>query len=514
MSSYELPANADEHVLRRKIDEVEGNLLSLNISNCIVAHPSRLLSLLSRLTNLQVLSCIACPLKPSLLLKALLLSLQNLTRLEFSLVETENDAIEELIEIEHFHEEHIGKHTNLSDVYVEVASETNMKVLVSFLRYCPLLIDIHVYVANCIPSDYVAAWSVAIIESLGEHAIFTLNCESPSTMQSERTQPLDLQTCMDTHGTVVFSKGVNALSYALLSDLATSTKPVFPVEPVVLVAFQSSGLHKELLDAGARYNWSWLQSLCFLLLHTGHHNTVYPVVETRHRTVMRDFFSRLSNIVELNVSCFHFGDGIDITELIPAAVLKRLRALSLAPCALPPNGAVLRLVMDLSNMEDLDIRLHLDGRHGTCRFCAEALTIPPIAASAFHLRSGRLTLSNIPRLTSFDFLGCLQVSHVRFIADHGLRDPNSAYDAFCKAVCSNRNIRSIVIKLPYIDFRRTSFETSLCPGDALECLCLLAARSRLRASEAARIVVRLATNLPSAFYVHIHYVDIDSEAKD
>ncbi|KAH6941169.1 hypothetical protein HPB50_014468 [Hyalomma asiaticum] len=473
MSSYELPANADEHVLRRKIEEAQGNLLSLDISNCIVAHPSALLSLLSTLTNLRCLSCIACPLKPSLLLKRLLLSLQNLSRLEFSLVQAVHDAVKNRVEIEHFHEELIGKHSSISEIYVEVANEANMRLLLSFLRYCPLVTDIHIYAANCIPSDHVTPWCFAIMQSLGQLVMFTLNGEAQFTMQSELAQPLDLRSCMDTLGTVVFNKSAKALSYAALRDLATSPRPVHPVEPVVLVAVQSSGLHKELLDASSRYHWRWLQSLCFVLVHSGHHETAYPVVSARYRTILQDFFSRLTDIVELNLSCFHFGDGIDITELIPAAVLQRLRALSLPPCALPPPGAVLQLVMDLSHMEDLDIRLHMDGRHRSCLFCDEALTIPPEAASAFRLSSGRFTLSNVPQLTSFNFLGCIRVSHVRFIGDHGFRDPNKAYNAFCKAICSNDNIRSIVIKLPYICFRARSFETSLCPANALERLCIL-----------------------------------------
>lgn len=64
-SHYELPANASEDILRLKIDEVKGKLLSLSMSNCIVAQPEGLLSLLPRLQHLRYLSCVACPLKPS-----------------------------------------------------------------------------------------------------------------------------------------------------------------------------------------------------------------------------------------------------------------------------------------------------------------------------------------------------------------------------------------------------------------------------------------------------------------
>ncbi|KAH6941318.1 hypothetical protein HPB50_016248 [Hyalomma asiaticum] len=459
MSSYELPANADEHVLRRKIEEAQGNLLSLDISNCIVAHPSALL---------------------------LLLSLQNLSRLEFSLVQAVHDAVKNRVEIEHFHEELIGKHSSISEMYVEVANEANMRLLLSFLRYCPLVTDIHIYAANCIPSDHVTPWCFAIMQSLEQLVMFTLNGEAQFTMQSELAQPPRLA---ELYG----HSCAKALSYAALRDLATSPRPVHPVEPVVLVAVQSSGLHKELLDASSRYHWRWLQSLCFVLVHSGHHETAYPVVSARYRAILQDFFSRLTDIVELNLSCFHFGDGIDITELNSRGCTAKAPRVVTAP-----------LVMDLGNMEDLDIRLHMDGRHRSCLFCDEALTIPPEAASAFRLSSGRFT----PEQCSTPHF--LQLPRVH----SGIPHPNKAYNAFCKAICSNDNIRSIVIKLPYICFRARSFETSLCPANALERLCILPTNCSLKGSEAAAVVARLASNLPSAFYVHIHYVDFDSKENE
>ncbi|KAL1485668.1 hypothetical protein MTO96_047259 [Rhipicephalus appendiculatus] len=107
MSSYELPANASSDELARKITEVRGNLHSLNISNCIVAVPAFLLSLASDLPNLQNLSCIACPLKATLLMERLLSSLQNVTQLQFSLVDAKDDAKEELFKMRH-----LGEHAS------------------------------------------------------------------------------------------------------------------------------------------------------------------------------------------------------------------------------------------------------------------------------------------------------------------------------------------------------------------------------------------------------------------
>ncbi|KAL1416103.1 hypothetical protein MTO96_028234 [Rhipicephalus appendiculatus] len=58
----------------------------------------------------------------------------------------------------------------------------------------------------------------------------------------------------------------------------------------------------------------------------------YPTVGAPHNDVLRRFFGRLCNIVELNVSSLHFDDGIDFTVLLDTPTLLRLRALSLAAC--------------------------------------------------------------------------------------------------------------------------------------------------------------------------------------
>ncbi|KAH6941464.1 hypothetical protein HPB50_018356 [Hyalomma asiaticum] len=378
MSSYELPVNANEEVLTHKVKEMEGNLRSLNISNCIVACPSSLLWILSSLKYLRTLSCIACPLQPSLLLDSLLKSLRNLVRLEFSLVEAGVDATAETMEIWDSSNLHWGKKTNLREMYVEVMNDDNMKLLQEFVKYCPRLKDIHIYVSGYIRAHDGTIACLSIAEGLGELAMFTLSCEVPCMTQRElSTQPLDLWDCMQIHGNVVFRKSPKALSYALLRDLATSPRTALPLDPAVLVVVESPDLERQLLDAGLRYNWSELQSLCLLMFARELQGAVYPTVGVEHTTVLCEFFARLSNLVELNVRSFHFGDGVDFTELMPTATLQRLRALSLPPCGLRQRGAVRRLALGLGDVEELDIRLNIDGRHNICLFCDDELAIEP-----------------------------------------------------------------------------------------------------------------------------------------
>ncbi|XP_037287764.2 uncharacterized protein LOC119180734 [Rhipicephalus microplus] len=507
MSSYELPANACEDVLRGKIVTAQGYLRSLNLSNCIVAEPASLLSLVSDVKSLQTLSCIACPLKASLLLDRLLNSLPKVTQLQFSLVDTEDGAKEELLKIKHLKNVQVRKDTMVCKMYVEVAGDHNVQLLRQFLDYCPLLKDLHIHFLHEVSADLCAMTCTTTTENLQNLETFKCTSEALFTTQSAHGEVLDMRYCINLQGNVVFRKRSQGFNCAQLRNLAFLPNAVFPDEPVVLAAFDTPDIGRQFLIAGIQHNWSHIRSLCMLLYARNPERTEYPTISPRHSATLRDFFAALVNLVELNVSSFHFEDGFDITVTLDAPALQRLRALSLPPCGLRPKGAVRRLALGLDDIEDLDIRINLDGRHKRCVSCDNDLTIEPEDASVFVIESGRLTLSNVPNLLSLEFLRRFWVCHVRFIDDSD--KPRFDFRALSNVLCSSRTLRSLVVRMVFIDFTEQSFETFLCPGSALERLCLLT-RTRLPSSRAQMVVEGMASQLPSIFYIHIHYVDLDT----
>ncbi|XP_075731728.1 uncharacterized protein LOC142774712 [Rhipicephalus microplus] len=505
MSSYELPPNASEATLGHKILEVRHNLQSLNISNCIVAIPAFLLSLASELPNLQTLSCVACPLKASILLDRLLRSLQSVTQLDFSLVDVKSHASEEFLKIRVMQSLYAGKETKIRKMYVEVAGKHNMNVLMLFLNYCPHLRELHIHFVHEVRSGLNPATCSGIVRHLLNLEMFTVTCEAPCTAQSDPRQPVDLDFCIDLHGNVVFRKRPPAFNCALMRSLAVTPNQAFPVEPVVVVAVDTPDLG--FFTAGSWDNWNYLRSLCVLLYARRLDQVAYPTVSATHGAAVRQFFGKLLNLVELNVSSFHFGSGVDFTELLATPALQRLRALSLPPCGLRTKGAVRRLAHGLGDVEDLDIRLNLDGRHKCCVSCANQLHIAPADAQVFSLRAGRLTLSNVPYLVSLNFLRSLQVSHVRFIDASDA--PRFDYKALSRALRTNATLRSLVIKIAFINFSQRSFENLLSPARALKHLCLLTT-TKLQAEKAHKVVEAMARQLQSIFYIHIHYVDVET----
>ncbi|KAH7983737.1 hypothetical protein HPB52_014040 [Rhipicephalus sanguineus] len=403
-SSYELPANATDDVLRHKIDEVNGKLLSLNISNCIVAQPDRLLY-----------------------------------------------------------------HDMKTSVMSAVEHLRNLKVLKT-------------------------------------------TCEAQSAMQSSRpaaiaSLPLDLQCCYGMQANMVYQNTWKGFNYAAIRLLRQSTNPVLPHEPVVLVAFDRADFDLSLPFVGRTCKWSDLQTLCILHFSGQENERVYPTVGATHKAALRNFFGRLCNIIELNVNSLHFDDGIDFTELLDTSTLLRLRALSLAPCVLHKSGALRRLALGTSDIEDLDVRLNIDGCHNCCNYCDKELLLDPEDVRAFGVRAGRLTLSNVPNLGSLNFLSSCRVANLRFI-DVSER-PRFNFKALASSVHRSDTLRSLVVKLAAIDLDTESLKNSLCRAEALERVCLLS-KTKLQTSAAERIVGAVAGQLPSILYLHVHYVDIET----
>ncbi|KAL1416968.1 hypothetical protein MTO96_027360 [Rhipicephalus appendiculatus] len=205
-----------------------------------------------------------------------------------------------------------------------------------------------------------------------------------------------------------------------------------------------------LLFAGLSCKWGDLWSLCVLHFFPSLNEATYPTLRATRKGVLREFFGRLSNIVELNVNSMHFDDGVDFRELLATTTLLLLCALSRSPCSLRKSGSARRLAMGLSQMDDLDIRLNMDVRHDRCNYCDRELLLGLQDARAFNATSDRLTLSNMPHLASLDFLKICPVPHLRFIdVSDRLR-----FD-FRALACSIRHgqiLRSLVVKIAHIDF--------------------------------------------------------------
>ncbi|XP_037528248.2 uncharacterized protein LOC119405486 [Rhipicephalus sanguineus] len=313
-------------------------------------------------------------------------------------------------------------------------------------------------------------------------------------MQSSRpaaiaSLPIDLQCCFGMHANMVYQRKWKRFNYAGIRALHLSTSAALPCEPFVLVALNRADFDVSLPILVRSRKWSDLQSLCILHFSRQQNERVYPTVGATHKTALRHFFGRLWNIVELNVNSLHFDDGIDFTELLDTPTLLRLRALSLPPCSLRKSGALHRLALGTSDIDDLDIRLNIDGCHNCCNYCSKELLLDPEDVRAFGVRSGRLTLSNVPNLASLNFLRSCRVANLRHIDVS--EKPRFDFKALASSVHRSDTLRSLVVKLAAINLDTKSLKNSLCPANGLERVCLLS-KTTLQTSAAERIVEAVA----------------------
>ncbi|KAL1443378.1 hypothetical protein MTO96_007466 [Rhipicephalus appendiculatus] len=381
-----------------------------------------------------------------------------------------------------------------------------MKVLGAFVSYCPHVTDFHLHFVHFASvRDGMKAF-VRVAKHLRNLNVFATTCEAPSAMQSSRAAAsLPLQRHIAAN--VVYRTKLHLNNYATMVKLRLWTDPVLPDEPVYLVAINSSNLSVSLACSVRSWKWSDLQSLCIMHVSPYRNDPMYPTVNATHNADLRRFFGKLCNIVELNVNSLHFGDGIDFTELLDTPTLLRLRALSLAPCGLCKSGALHRLALGTGDIEDLDVRLNFEGSHSSCSYCNKELLLDPEDVNAFGVRSGRLTLSNVPNLASLNFLKSCPVANLRFVDVSD--SPRFDFKALASCVHHGDTLRSLVVKLAAIDFDTESLKESLCPAEALERVCLLS-KNKLQTSNAQRVVEDTADQLPSILYLHIHYVDIET----
>ncbi|KAL1416967.1 hypothetical protein MTO96_027359 [Rhipicephalus appendiculatus] len=197
-----MPSNANEDALMLKLDEMRNNLQSLDISNCMVARPRYLLMLLSRPYTLQTLSCISCPLKPSLLMDRLLKTLHNLTDLELSIAK--DDISPEVDKIQNLRNVYKNRNTRIRHLYVEVADIDNIAVLCAFLGYRPLVTHLHIHFGKYVRLRTVLITLACVSEPLRDLDEFKATCEAQSKKQA-RPLPLELQSSFDMAANVVYS---------------------------------------------------------------------------------------------------------------------------------------------------------------------------------------------------------------------------------------------------------------------------------------------------------------------
>ncbi|KAH6943098.1 hypothetical protein HPB50_016002 [Hyalomma asiaticum] len=504
-------------ILDERLKEIGGPsaVKELDLTNCVLVRPDRVFSFIEELTCLQSLRCLSCLLRPRDLLKLLLQRLPHLVEVEFTLV------LESGAETEFWHLHKIRKQGGsaslvpaLRRMYVEVGYDENFQILRMFLRSCPKLDDLHVHFVH---GNF---WK-ALLEChafLAEHAsleTFTFTSEQRESSHHDWFTPLRFTSCAALCANVNGKKSTEPWNCFRLHQLALDgvERRVLPSQLVAVVVDVMGGLMAESIRiASVLHDWTHVRQLCLVLFPAESTSvSCYPTAGGRYRDSLLHFFSKaLVNLVELNVSSFHFGAGMELTDMLRDGSLKHLRSLSASPCGLRLPSSVHRLAKHCRDLDELDVRVERKGSFQRCAACDDFVADPSYAllssgdiVPAFPDGLTRLTLSGLHGYGCLWFIkACGPTTTIRLSDCSAPWRGN--YILLLQTLSDNDLLACLVLEHEHLDFTDTSLLNNLADLIYLEHLYLLSAK-RLSDDVVENSLRRLCPSLPDLECLHVHY---------
>ncbi|XP_050022724.2 uncharacterized protein [Dermacentor andersoni] len=506
--------NASELAESLLQDLVEtSQFLELDLTDCVVLDRYWVHEYIGWCHNVLRLRCIACPLIPSSFIQTLSRRLWKLQHIEFTLTTPPGEFDREIRELQRLERRHQVR--TVRRVYVELDGQLNCWLLRSLLTYFPLMQRLHVHLLSGSFKEVVQV-ILKIIDDSAFLQTFTFSSEVPSPMQQVPREAADLLVWSFACGNVTYWKFGESSSCARLKDLATAPEcRNLPSQLVLVVEHDEDLVSGRIGDAIQGHVWSQVRCMCLVLFPGQSLSTTYPRAEGDYLDALREFTPVLEHIVELNVSSFHFGPGLDLVQVLQDGALRFLQALSAPPCGLRHPFALRRLAQLCRNLEDLDIRLDRRGRFDECSTCNLELCFDAEDLAALHddvpwYRCGlhRLTLSDVPALTSLRFLERSEVVELRLSSCMQPSHPD--FQDIGEVLSKNERLRYLVLKDKDLPFGSTSMLTNIRRLQLLEYLCLVST-ALLESHVVDMHVTELLSTLPRLRCFHAHYRDKDDD---
>ncbi|KAL3180356.1 hypothetical protein MRX96_008923 [Rhipicephalus microplus] len=493
----------------------------LDLTNCIRLNSKQLLPLIAECSCLQFLRCLGCSFEATDIL-VLMWQLRFLVEVEVSL-NSEKDTELQLRDIVHAAAQYGNdpKAYGLRRMYVEVAGDHNINLLATLLRYCPYLHSLHVHLLWGTLCNVLLPCHNAVFANDVCVETFTFTSELSEYVKRDPRTPSDLMGCANVCANVSYTKSTDSFSCVRLCDLAAGNAiwgqpPQILPEKVILTAVECAeeGITKELIRlAGLECNWGHVRQLCLLLLSPDPSSVFHPTAGGTYRDNLSNFFSAvLKYIVELNVISFHFGEGLDIGELLQHGSLQHLQSLAASLCGVRRPSALRRLAQSCPEFKDLDVRIEGRGSSGVVK-CASCMTRfshdtggtrdegwSPLFRSGLH----RLTLTGVHDIEwlSWFIESCSPTATVRLF--------NSSSRPHCFSLTQaliNRSVpKSLVIHHDHLQFGDMSLLDGLRSIDSLRYM-YLTSKTPTPEDAVLKFVRALQARLPRLLCVHIHYLE-------
>ncbi|KAH7939334.1 hypothetical protein HPB52_011165 [Rhipicephalus sanguineus] len=534
---------------RRMIEEVTvpSAVTELDLTGCALLYPQRLIPQISRYQGLRRLRCVASTVNVSDVLTLLLKQLPHLLKIEFSLVYEVNTekALESVREVER-RCDGSSQITNLRRMYVEVGDDRNFRLLFKLVRLCSNLKVLHIHFLRGKLQNALTECR-AICEQSVHLETFTFTSEVPPCNQGKLKTLLEFTSCTSVCGNVIHRKLTDEWSCVRLYDLAAdhSGLRALPFQLVVAADDSTDGLTQlRIQSATLRHVWTQVRQICLLLLPKEPSSTVFPTVGGAYRECLRQFLdTALKHVVELNISSFHFGPDLDLSDLLRDGSLQFLQSLSVSTCGFRrPLVTLYRLAQCCPDFKDLDVRFDVRFNENDsvvgCYGCeglvaldsGEAIEMQNCSRAAFPNGLEKLTLKSVHH-TAFSCLidKCLPVATLRLL---NCPTPSSlGYARLLPVIAQCTMPRCLVIQHKFLQFNEGSLLDKLCRVSSLEHLYLLSAAplpdedvvepilakdygEPISDRDVVVSLLALSSWLPRLSFVHVHYRSVEAGGRN
>ncbi|XP_054925409.2 uncharacterized protein [Dermacentor andersoni] len=485
----------------------------LDLTNCILVETNELPLHIAKCTTLQSLRCVACPLRPSALLGLMLERLHYLAEVEFSLV-ADTDVQSEIRHVQQCASEMPGALAlNLRRMYVEVSGYLNFKLLSAVLRYCPNLDKLHVHLVRGAFSNALLECKV-ILQQCVNLEKFAFSSEVPASIQRLPSTPLEFTSCAAVCANVSYRMSTNSWSCVRLQDLAVNCiDPLILPQQLVLVAVHhGEGTTAECIRlASLGHFWTNVRQLCLVLFPAQPSNGVYATAGAAYRDSLRHFISvQLQQVVELNISAFHFGPDLDLTALLQDGSLEHLQSLSATPCGLRRPSALRCLAQNCTKFKELDVRFDRRGSFDRCTVCEGEFYLDPEdmpqmqdGTPMFHNALVRLTLSDVHGRISLWLIETCPALSVRLSDCPNPSHPD--YPSLGQLLARNSSLSCLVLRHDALPFGEACLMENISRIASLQYLCLLSAAPLQDNVATVSLLAFTASLKPHIKCVHVHY---------
>nr|XP_037286782.1 uncharacterized protein LOC119179757 [Rhipicephalus microplus] len=475
----------------------------LDLTNCIDVDAQQVLPFITQCKQLRRLMFVACPILPSDVLK-LAVQLPHLEEIEFTILLPGRLEFLEMRRLSALVASEGCVALKLHRVYVETGRKQNLKVLSTLLRCFPNANYLHVHLVSGLFHEAVEECPILLVEHI-QLDTFRLTSDLRSYILREPPAALDLAAYAAVSASFTYQKSINFRSCTTLRDLVTTSVICLSMPfQMTLFAIDDRLAPEWFREASFKHNWSNVRQLC-VVLSPADSNLFYPAARGRYRASLAIFCTQLVQLVELNVSSFHFGPNVDVTIFLQDGRLPFLQSLSAPPCGFRDPTVLQCVAACCPDFKELDVRFERKDNVCRCFGCERRELFVELfrcsASPAFRNGLARLTLSEVHDAACQWFIECCRpVSTLRLAGCPLELD----YERISRALCHSIDPSCLILKHRLLRFDDTDLLCNLFRFPDLQYLYLLL-YTWAPESVLLDCVASVRRSLPLLKCLHVHY---------